>query len=370
MKNSRNIFVAVLIVISILLSGCGAALPAGAEANAQSDGSTQVEFAGTIEAINGNQITVDGKTFEVTDASLLAGFAVGDSVQFSATVGADGLVKLEGVEAFQASSSESNSSESEGSSSSSQSGPGFVGAVEAISGNQWTIGGQTFIVTNASEFSKSLVVGDLVKVELIPNPDGTFTIREMKVAPVGATLGWDNSSSSSASSGQSAGGASSSNSSQSGPEFVGAVEAISGNQWTIGGQTFIVTNASEFSASLVVGDLVKVELIPNPDGTFTIREMKVAPAGATLGWDNSSSSSSSSSQSAGGASSSSGFSSSASSAKSDDNHQSNDNSGSNNSSGEDNQKSGDSKPDDNSGSGGSSGGEDHGDSSSSGGEDH
>lgn len=276
MKNSRNIFVAVLIVISILLSGCGAALPAGAEANAQSDGSTQVEFAGTIEAINGNQITVDGKTFEVTDASLLAGFAVGDSVQFSATVGADGLVKLEGVEAFQASSSESNSSESEGSSSSSQSGPGFVGAVEAISGNQWTIGGQTFIVTNASEFS----------------------------------------------------------------------------------------------ASLVVGDLVKVELIPNPDGTFTIREMKVAPAGATLGWDNSSSSSSSSSQSAGGASSSSGFSSSASSAKSDDNHQSNDNSGSNNSSGEDNQKSGDSKPDDNSGSGGSSGGEDHGDSSSSGGEDH
>lgn len=68
-------------------------------------------------------------------------------------------------------------------------------------------------------------------------------------------------------------------------EFVGAVESINGNQWTIGGQVFTVTNATEFKDVLKAGDLAKVHVVVNPDGTVTIIEIEAAPAGATPGWD-------------------------------------------------------------------------------------
>jgi len=66
-----------------------------------------------------------------------------------------------------------------------------------------------------------------------------------------------------------------------GEEVIGTVSAINGNQWVIGGQTFSVTNATEFKDSPVVGDLVKVHAILNSDGMFTMIEIELAPAAVT-----------------------------------------------------------------------------------------
>ena len=62
-------------------------------------------------------------------------------------------------------------------------------------------------------------------------------------------------------------------------EFEGVVEAINGNQLVINGQTVIVTNATEFDddlQQLQAGSTVKVKVIDNGDGTFTLVEVDLA----------------------------------------------------------------------------------------------
>jgi hypothetical protein len=59
-------------------------------------------------------------------------------------------------------------------------------------------------------------------------------------------------------------------------ETSGAVDAISGDVWTIAGMDYLVTNSSEIKGLIQVGDNVKLEYFVNPDGTLTIEEIKLS----------------------------------------------------------------------------------------------
>ncbi len=59
-------------------------------------------------------------------------------------------------------------------------------------------------------------------------------------------------------------------------EFVGTVEAIGADAWTVDGQTLLITAQTEIKGSPAPGDLVKVHASIDADGTLTALELEPA----------------------------------------------------------------------------------------------
>lgn len=224
---SRAKWFALFVFLCAILTACNGTLPRTTAASPSGGSSAQVEFAGRVEAVNGNQWTVNGQIFQVNAQTQLDDlYIIGDEVQVSATVNADGSVDATLIRSLSPTPGPISSPEptlsatqEQASSATEQpagtatttplpvattnpiqpsvgmSAPEFTGVVEAINGEQWTVGGQTFLVAPNAEFKGILSVGGLVKLHLIVNPDGTFSITAMEPALPGSNLGWDDSGS-------------------------------------------------------------------------------------------------------------------------------------------------------------------------------
>lgn len=95
MKRKSYLFLLVMVLIAMFASACGAA-PAASEGPSIGGSkplASLVEFTGVIEAIEGNQWTVNGQVIMV-EPSVISGAAwkVGDTVKVEAEVQADGSV--------------------------------------------------------------------------------------------------------------------------------------------------------------------------------------------------------------------------------------------------------------------------------------
>ena len=164
----------------------------------------------------------------------------------------------------------------------------FTGFVEAINGTQWTVSGQTLTLDPQVSLDPNIQVGDSVKVEGNVSADGSVIalkvespVRDDAVSalsvdasstpdPVG-TPSADVSSTSNPASTQAAGNAQN--------EIFGAVEAITTDTITINGVTYNLTQGfTAIKDILAVGDQVKLHVIPNADGTFTVREIEKSTA--------------------------------------------------------------------------------------------
>jgi Domain of unknown function (DUF5666) len=190
---TRFSILGVLSLAAIFLAACNAALPAGAKANISADGkSAQVEFTGTVESIAADQWVVSGQKLSISAQTVIDGaIAVGDTVKVHATVTSDGVVNVNKIESVskEAANSETDNPESTISPQfTPQSTPGainphdekdFFGVVELIGANSWQVSGQVFIINPQSEIQGNIQVGDKVKVHFLNNGDGTFTATEI-----------------------------------------------------------------------------------------------------------------------------------------------------------------------------------------------
>jgi len=97
-KQFRFLFV-VLALVAMFISACGGAATANSSVGGDKPRASLVEFTGVIEAIDGNQWTINGQVITVDPAVLRDGpFAVGDTVKVEAEVQADGSVVVTRVE--------------------------------------------------------------------------------------------------------------------------------------------------------------------------------------------------------------------------------------------------------------------------------
>jgi len=201
---------ALLTVFVLVLSACGptAAVPVvnapAASGGASKAESAPVEFTGTIEAISGNQWTVNGQPM-VVDTQALGGvaFSAGDTVRIKGTVAQDGTVTVSRVEAPQAlaapglapasitasgnasvsggtngnTSDNSNTNNSTDDNGNEQKVTGVVEAIN-IEQNQITIDGVIYSVAPGVDLS-TIAVGDTVQVEFVTNADGTLTATQV-----------------------------------------------------------------------------------------------------------------------------------------------------------------------------------------------
>ena len=97
MKKQNLFLFTALTVLGLMLSACGTA-PASNSVGAKVDASP-IEFTGIVEAIEGNEVIVDGQVVVVTPEILASGdFVIGDMVEVEATTDENGALVAESVE--------------------------------------------------------------------------------------------------------------------------------------------------------------------------------------------------------------------------------------------------------------------------------
>jgi hypothetical protein len=215
---------------------------AGAKTGLHQEG-TELEFSGIVELISPESWTIAGQVFAISPKTEIKGtIIVGDLVKVEALVGMDGTATAHEIKLADGSDpSTEDDSELE-----------FEGIVETIAPDNWTVAGQTFTITPETEIKGTILVGDLVKIEGLVGTDGTAIAREIKLAEVKNNSPED----------------------ESRVEFIGVVESIGLDSWTVGGQVFAITPQTEIKGTIIAGDTVKIEALNNPDGTLTADEIK------------------------------------------------------------------------------------------------
>jgi hypothetical protein len=165
----------------------------------------------------------------------------------------------------------------------------FTGIVESMDGTQWTIGGQSVILNGQAALDPDIRLGDEVRVEANVSADGTVTVVKVessaKDAPVSAssadlsstpepvaTASPDASSTPGVGSLPEPALAQSSGIREN--EVFGRVEAITAETITVNGVTYNLSDLAEIKETLQAGDQVKLHVIVNADGTFTVREVQ------------------------------------------------------------------------------------------------
>lgn len=219
---SRFKFLSAILVLAYVLSACNGA-PAGApqqpQAVQQSGEPQQVVFTGTVQSM-GSQWTVSGQSLSVDGKTRVdANIAVGSNVRVEASVDAQGVVTAKSIELAAPdntnanSNSNANTNVNDNSSNTndvnanvndnstntnantntstnandngnSNTATGMeqeiVGTVSSVQNGSITINGVTYSIADFTEFKDAIAAGDQVKVHVIVNADGTFTIREIE----------------------------------------------------------------------------------------------------------------------------------------------------------------------------------------------
>ena len=215
MQKSIRFMASVLILGAYLLSACTGAAPSQSSdpAKAQKVDSSEVVFTGIVEAINGDQWTVNGQTVVIDGLTALdVNIKVGDVVKVEASVDQAGVITAVKIESSVADDTNSNSSNdnsgnandnnandansnddsnandngnvnanTNGNDNNAVDGQDEVfGVVEAVTSDTITVDGIVYNLAGFTEFKDGIVVGDLVKIHVIVNADGTLTIREIE----------------------------------------------------------------------------------------------------------------------------------------------------------------------------------------------
>jgi hypothetical protein len=120
----------------------------------------------------------------------------------------------------------------------------FSGTIESIGADVWVIGGRVFKVDDATMLDEGLAVGIEARIDFITLPDGTLLATEIET-DVGEDL-----------------------------HFSGVIESIEANTWVIGGHVFKVDNATILDEGLAVGVEARVEFVMLPDGTMLATEIE------------------------------------------------------------------------------------------------
>ncbi|MBI3739340.1 MAG: hypothetical protein HY258_09875 [Chloroflexi bacterium] len=200
MKNSSRVFLlAVVLLAALAMSACGGAAPAE-QASKAPHVFSDIVFTGPIEAINGNQWTINGQTITVDPSVVHGTFNVGDTVTVEANVAQDGTVTVNSVDAPEAVSTQSPETETQSpdvtetpdvssteapsvteTPDASQNGEA-VGVVTAVDASTITVDGVVYNLADFTEIKGTINVGDTVKIEFVTNADGTLTITEVKAS--------------------------------------------------------------------------------------------------------------------------------------------------------------------------------------------
>jgi hypothetical protein len=121
-----------------------------------------------------------------------------------------------------------------------------TGRVEAIEDTEWTVAGQTVVVDDATDVDDDVEIGDLVRVDGVILEDGVLLAQHINRIEEQPGLPF---------------------------HFVGVVQDIADEAWTISGVTITVDADTEIDVGLSVGDVVQVHGWILDDGSWLARSI-------------------------------------------------------------------------------------------------
>ncbi len=187
-------------------------------------------FTGTVDAMGDAGWTISGRGVQVNgETDVDAGIEIGDRVEAAGVILDDGTLLAERIRRV-----ETDSLPFE-----------FVGVVESIGDDAWTISGVEIAVDDHTEIKGDPGVGDLVKVEGRILPDGKWLAGEIEVVEEDERRF----------------------------EFTGTVEQI--DPWLVSGIHFDVSSRTEIDDGIVVGSRAKVEGRVLDDGIWLAEEIEL-----------------------------------------------------------------------------------------------
>ncbi len=188
-------------------------------------------ITGQVDAITPTSWTIAGQTIAVDGETIIEeGIVVGNLVRVDGLIQTGGELRAERIRLVDANMGLPFE---------------FVGVVETVSGNAWTISGMAITTDAHTEIEGDPVVGDVVKVEGVILDDGAWLAHEIKLDEED----------------------------ENEFEITGSVNSI--DPWSVAGVPFETNNWTEMDDNIVVGDLVKVEGIILDDGTWVATEIKL-----------------------------------------------------------------------------------------------
>lgn len=191
----------------------------------------EIEWKGMVEAVLPDGFRIAGRTVMMTTTTRIDGpITVGTFVEVKGILQPDGTILASRIHR-----------EEEG-----QLKIEFQGSVEEILPNGYRIAGHTVIVTTTTRMEGSITVGAFVKVEGIPQPDGT--ILATRIRP------------------------------REEVKFTGMVEAVLSNGYRISGRTVVITDITKVKDPVAIGDWVEVKGFLQGDGSILAREIQVKRA--------------------------------------------------------------------------------------------
>ncbi len=267
-----------------LLSACSGAVPASLLAalpdNVElSNSGTEMAFQGVIQALDGNNWTVEGVSFNVNgDTQIKGDFATGDIVKVHLTLDAvSGTLvateiepstdpQLDGTSTDQVGDSTLEATDDVQLTPSPDETPSaedfeFVGVVNAMAAGTWTINDKTVTITDQTEIKDAIILGKTVKVEARVAIDGTISATQIKLATSeDFTTQGD---------------------SQDGEhdaievKVSGSVETYSDTSITVNGQVIALLPSTKIEGVLAMGAQVEVEATMGADGTLRAQSIEV-----------------------------------------------------------------------------------------------
>jgi len=134
------------------------------------DDQDPVEFTGTVESMDSDSWTINGKMVTITSQTVIKGNKhLGKTVLVQAYLQEDGsftAIQIKPIESGDTGGMEGDTFE-------------FEGIVEAMVGDSWTIGYRIVAITTKTEVDPEIALGDDVKVEGIVDDDGSLIALEM-----------------------------------------------------------------------------------------------------------------------------------------------------------------------------------------------
>ncbi len=159
----------------------------------------------------------------------------------------------------------------------------FFGKIEAINGNLWVVSGRAFAVGPQAVGGVPFRVGDTVRLVGSVAKTGLVLVTGVEIAnpPAPLVFGYAgrpmglNSSNSSSHKSYPYSYSGSMNGSYEDEEMYGTVEAINGDQITIDGVTYTLSQDLDYGY-IAVGDKVEFEFFTNADGSKTITDIETS----------------------------------------------------------------------------------------------
>ncbi|HKZ86125.1 MAG TPA: DUF5666 domain-containing protein [Anaerolineae bacterium] len=125
----------------------------------------------------------------------------------------------------------------------------FTGEVEAMGDEEWTISGRVVDVDDETDIEDGIALHDLVRVEGVIQSDGTLLAERIRLVVTEDGLPF---------------------------EFVGVVESIGDETWTISGVEIAIGDRTVITGDPGLGDIVKVKGHILADGTWLADEIRLA----------------------------------------------------------------------------------------------